>query len=278
MSITTPIQPPATRDPMRTLLAGGARPQPPGALTACLAFFHRSLLKLKHVPEQLFDATVLPIVTTLIFTYLFGGSLAASPRDYLQYLLPGILVMSVLMLTMYAGMGMNKDLETGTFDRFRTMHVWRPAPLVGQLLGDMIRYALTTVIIVAVGTALGFRAGGGVAGIAAAAGLVILFAFAISWIWLFLGVTMRSEKSVMGLSMSLLMPLIFLSNIFVQPGNLPGWLRVIVEANPITHATTAARSLAAGTWDAPQVLWTLLWALGIAVVAGAASTWAYNRR
>lgn len=265
------------RDGIRALLSGGDRPEPPGALTASSAFFGRSLLKLRHVPEQLFDATVLPIATTLIFTYLFGGALADSPRDYLQYLLPGILVMSVLLLTMYTGMGINKDLATGTFDRFRTMHVWRPAPLVGQLLGDGIRYALTVVIILVVGLILGFRASGGVGGVAAAAGLVIAFAFAVSWIWLFVGLMMRSEKAVMGLSMAVLMPLAFVSNIFVEPETLPGWLKFIVEINPVTHVVTASRALVAGDWDAPQILWTVFWVAGITLVGGIASTWAYDR-
>ena len=102
------------------VLAPGERPPRPSALSASLTFGWRAMLKIKHVPEQLFDVTAFPIIMTLMFTYLFGGALAGSTREYLQFFLPGIMVTSVVMITMYTGVGLNTDIEKGVFDRFRS--------------------------------------------------------------------------------------------------------------------------------------------------------------
>lgn len=251
---------------------------PPGPARACWLFASRSLLKIKHVPEQLIDALGMPIVTTVLFTYLFGGALASSPTEYLQYLLPGIMVMSVLMLTMYTGMGISKDLSTGAFDRFRTMDVWRPAPLVGQLVSDGLRYLLTAIVITLVGIVLGYRPGGGITGVLAAIAVVVLFAFSVSWIWLLLGIQMRNEKSVMGASMGLILPLAFVSNIFLDPATMPGWLQAIVKVNPVTHTVTAARDLSSGAGVTTDFWIALASCAAIVLVTAPLSVRAYNRR
>jgi ABC-2 type transport system permease protein len=205
MSTTTATEtptPPAVYVPsaetLGAVLAPGARPPRPGPLSASLSFGWRAMLRIKHVPEQLFDVTAFPIIMTLMFTYLFGGALAGSTREYLQYLLPGILVTSVVMITMYTGVGLNTDIEKGVFDRFRSLPVWRPAALVGMILGDMLRYVLAAMVILAVGLVLGFRPAGGLAGVAAAIGLLVVFSFAFSWVWTMFGLILRSERSVMG--------------------------------------------------------------------------------
>src|SRR5829696_1996367 len=155
---------------LRAVLAPGDAPARPSALSASVTFGWRAMLKIKHVPEQLFDVTAFPIIMTLMFTYLFGGALAGSTSEYLQYLLPGIMVTSVVMITMYTGVGLNTDIEKGVFDRFRTLPLWRPAALVGMILGDMLRYVLAGSVILTVGLVLGFRPGGGVGGVVAGLG------------------------------------------------------------------------------------------------------------
>ena len=126
------------------------------------------MLKIKHVPEQLFDVTAFPIIMTLMFTYLFGGALAGSATEYLQFLLPGIMVTSVVMITMYTGVGVNTDIEKGVFDRFRTLPIWRPSALVGAIFGDVLRYvAGRRRSSSVVGLILGFRPDGGVVGVLA---------------------------------------------------------------------------------------------------------------
>lgn len=119
--------PAASRAP-RSLLPEAPRPAPPGAIAASAVFGRRALLKIKHVPEQLLDVIAIPVVFTLMFTYLFGGALAGSTSKYLQYLLPGTLVMAVLLVTMYAGVGLNADVSRGVSDRFRVLPLWRLAP------------------------------------------------------------------------------------------------------------------------------------------------------
>ncbi|TYC07158.1 ABC transporter permease [Micromonospora sp. WP24] len=263
---------------LATVLAPGDRPARPSALSASLTFGWRALLKIKHVPEQLFDVTAFPIIMVLMFTYLFGGALADSPRDYLQFFLPGIMVTSVVMITMYTGIGLNTDIEKGIFDRFRTLPVWRPAALVGMIFGDVLRYVLAAVVILGVGLVLGFRPDGGLMGVAVGIGLLVIFSFAFSWVWTFFGLVLRSEKSVMGVSMMVLFPLTFLSNVFVEPSTMPGWLQAFVKANPITHLVAAVRAAMAGESDATNTMWLLLWSAGFVVVFGTLTMYRYNRR
>ncbi|MEU1969828.1 ABC transporter permease [Micromonospora sediminicola] len=260
------------------VLAPSARPSRPNALTASLIFAGRALLKIKHVPEQLFDVTALPIIMTLMFTYLFGGALAGDTGTYLQFFLPGVMVTSVVMITMYTGLGLNLDIEKGVFDRIRTLPVWRPAALVGMIFGDVLRYAVASVVILLLGLALGFRPSGGVVGVLAGVGLIIAFSFAMSWAWTLIGLTMRSEKSVMSISMLILFPLTFLSNVYVEPSTMPGWLQAFVKANPITHLTSAVRSVMQGAPDGRYVAYTLAWAAGFVAVFGPLTMIKYNRK
>jgi ABC-2 type transport system permease protein len=263
---------------LSAVLARSARPKRPSAWSAAVTFGWRAMLKIKHVPEQLFDVTAFPIIMTLMFTYLFGGALAGSTRDYLQFFLPGIMVTSVVMITMYTGIGLNTDIEKGVFDRFRTLPVWRPAALVGMIFGDVLRYILAATTIMVVGLILGFRPQGGVPGVLGGIALLVVFSFAFSWIWTMFGLFLRSEKSVMGVSMLVLFPLTFLSNVFVDPRTMPGWLQAFVEVNPISHLVSAIRSIMAGAWDMAEITWTLASSAVLVVVFGTLTMRLYNRK
>ncbi|GAA0911391.1 ABC transporter permease [Virgisporangium aurantiacum] len=263
---------------LAAVMAPGQRPKRPNALSASVTFGWRAMLKIKHVPEQLFDVTAFPIIMTLMFTYLFGGALAGSPREYLQYLLPGIMVTSVVMITMYTGVGLNTDIEKGVFDRFRTLPVWRPAALVGMIFGDLLRYVLAATVITGVGLVLGYRPGGGLPGVVAGIVLLVVFSFAFSWIWTLLGLILRTEKSVMGVSMLVLFPLTFLSNVFVQPTTMPGWLQAFVDVNPITHLVAAVRAMMDGDWDSGETVWVLVASVVITAIFGTLTMRAYNRK
>ena len=176
MTVTV-VDPVITEDALREALATTSRPPRPSALSASLSFGWRAMLKIKHVPLQLFDVTAFPIMFVLLYTYLFGGALAGSPREYLQGLLPGILVMNVTWITMYTGQGLKLDMDKGVFDRFRSLPIWRPAVLVGMLLADAVRYTISCVVMLALGLALGFRPDGGVLGVLAAVALLLVFSF-----------------------------------------------------------------------------------------------------
>ena len=219
-----------------------------------------------------------PIMFTLLFTYLFGGALAGSTDAYIQFLLPGILVQTVVMITMYTGVTLNKDIEKGVFDRFRSLPIWRPSPLVGALLGDVVRYSLASVIVLALGLAIGFRPAGGIVGVVASIALLLLFSFCLSWVWTMIAMIVRTESAVMGVSMFILFPLAFASNIFVDPQTMPGWLQAFVEVNPVSFLVTSIRSLMAGEPDAAALAVTMAICAGFLAVFGPITMRLYNRK
>jgi len=239
-------------------LSQEARPSRASALSASLTLGWRAVLKIKHVPFQLFDVTVFPIMMTVMFTYLFGGALAGSTEAYLQYLLPGIVVQTIVFLTVYTGVGLNTDITKGLFDRFRSLPIWQPAPIVGALLGDLMRYALAALVVMIVGLVLGFRPEAGPVGVILAIALMLVFASAVSWLWIIVGMLVRSPESVMTTSFLLLFPMTFISNIFVDPATMPDWLQTVVAFNPVTHLATASRGLMHGGVATGDVVWVLV--------------------
>jgi ABC-2 type transport system permease protein len=255
---TTPARPPSPPEPateraLHAALAAGARPPRPGPLSAAMTFGWRGMLKIKHVPEQLLDVTITPVLFLLMFTYLFGGAVAGSTSEYLQYLLPGVLAQSVLFTCVYSGVALNTDITKGVVDRFRSLPIWRPAPLVGAVLGDSVRYAIAATVVAVLGLVMGYRPGGGAGGMLAAMLLVVCFAFGLSWVFTTVGLVMRSPSAVMNTGFMALFPLIFLSNVFVAPSTLPAWLEAFVDVNPISHLVTATRHLMAGDVVAEEI-------------------------
>lgn len=235
-----------------------ARPPRPSALSASLTFGWRALLKIKHVPEQLADVIFIPILFTLMFTYLFGGALAESTGEYLQFLLPGTLVMTLVLVSVYTGVGLNTDITKGSFDRFKSLPIWRPAAVVGALLGDAARNTLAAAIVIALGLVMGFRPDGGLVGVLLAVAVLLVFSFSLAWIWTALALVLRTPSSVSNVSLLFVFPLTFASNVFVQPQTMPGWLRAFVDVNPISHVVTAERALMNGTATADEIGWVLL--------------------
>ena len=236
------------------------------------------MLKFRHVPEQLFDLVMTPIMFTLLFTFVFGGALAGSPREYLQFFLPGILVQTVCFNAVYSGMGLSTDLGKGLFDRFRTLPIWPLAPFAGLMVGDVLRHLIAGLIILGIGLVLGYRPEAGVAGVAA--GFLLLFAvgFGMGWIFIVLGLLIRTPTTVMTLGFTLLFPLVFASNIMVDPATMPGWLRAVVEANPVTWMTTAIRGLMGGGATVGQVGLALLFPAALTLVLAPVTLWLYARK
>ncbi len=273
-----PDQTPADIDSILAALQSGERPKRPSLISASITQGWRALLKIKHVPEQLFDVTIFPIMMTLMFTYLFGGALAGSTKEYLQFFLPGILVQSIVFITMYTGVGLNVDHEKGVFDRFRSLPIWHPSAIVGPLLGDAVRYSIASAVIVVLGLILGFRPDGGVVGVVGGVVLLLVFAFSLSWIWTLFGLILRTEKSVMGVSMMLLFPLTFASNIFVSPTTMPGWLEAFVKVNPISWLVTSVRGLMHGNADGADIVKTLVASAVLVAIFAPLTMRAYRRK
>ena len=259
------------------LLAMGARPHPASALSAVTTLAWRALLKIKHVPFQLFDVTVTPIMFTLLFTYIFGGALAGTPRQYIQFLLPGVLVQTIVFITVYTGVGLNTDIRKGLYDRFRSLPMWQPAPLFGALAGDVLRYSFASGLIIVIGVIIGFRPAGGAVGVLLALLLVLTFAFALSWLWIIVGMLMKTPESVMTMSFVFLMPLTFMSNIFVELSTMPPWLQAVVGRNPVTHLADASRGLMHGTPAGADVVWVLVASAVIVAVAAPIALRMYHK-
>jgi ABC-2 type transport system permease protein len=279
MNLTTPDAATlgADEEAVRKAISSTARPPKASPLSAALSFGWRGMLKVKHVPEQLLDVTITPVMFVLMFTYLFGGAIAGSTSEYLRYILPGILVMSVLFTTVYSGVALNTDLTKGVVDRFRSLPIWRPAPLVGSLIGDSVRYLIAGTVIIVLGLALGYRSDGGVGGVLAALGLVVVFAFGLSWVFTTIGLVMRSPNAVMNAGFMGIFPVTFLSNAFVDPETLPAGLEAFVNANPISILIDATRGLMEGNPSAGDIGIVLATAAILTLVFAPLTTRLYQR-
>ncbi len=263
---------------LRKALASTPRPPRVSAASAAMAFGWRGMLKVRHVPEQLLDVTITPVMFVLMFTYLFGGAISGSTGEYLDYILPGILVMSVLFTTVYSGVALNTDLTKGVVDRFRSLPIARPAPLIGALLGDTMRYLVAGTVIVVLGVILGYRPGAGVPGVLAAMALVIVFAFGLSWVFTTLGLLLRSPNAVMNAGFMAIFPLTFLSNVFVDPATLPSALEAFVNVNPISILADASRGLMEGGADGSDIMISLGTAAALTAIFAPLTTHLYRSR
>jgi len=249
----------------------------PSALSNALVFGWRAVLKFKHVPEQLFDLVMTPIMFTLLFTFVFGGALAGSPGNYLQVFLPGILVQTVMFNSVYSGMGLSTDLGKGLFDRFRSLPIWSLSPFAGLMVGDVLRHLIAGGIILTIGLILGYRPEAGVFGVLGAFAMLLTIGFGTGWIFIVLGLLIRTPMTVMTIGFTFMFPLIFASNIMVDPATMPGWLRAFVNVNPVSLMTSAMRGLMAGTatWD--QIGVALIAPTGITLVLAPLTIWLYRR-
>jgi ABC-2 type transport system permease protein len=264
-------------DAMQAALTPRSRPPVPGAWSASLTFGWRAVLKIKHVPQQLFDVTAFPIMFTLLFTYLFGGALEGSTSEYAQFAIPGILVQTVAFITMYTGVALNTDISKGVFDRFRSLPIWRSSVLVGALFADLARYAFAALVVFVLGVILGFRPDN-VAGVLLAFVLLLVFSLSLTTIWTIFGLTLKTPESVMQSSIMILFPLVFLTNIWVSEDTMPGWLQAIVKVNPVTRVVVAVRDLMYGTVSGANIGWALLSCAVITALFTPVTLGLYNRK
>jgi ABC-2 type transport system permease protein len=254
-----------------------ARPPAPSALSNALVFGWRAVLKFKHVPEQLFDLVMTPIMFTLLFTFVFGGALAGSPGSYLQVFLPGILVQTVMFNAVYSGMGLSTDLGKGLFDRFRSLPIWSLSPFAGLMVGDVLRHVIAGSIILTIGLILGYRPEAGILGVLAAFALLVIIGFGTGWIFIVLGLLIRTPMTVMTIGFTFMFPLIFASNIMVDPATMPAWLRAFVVVNPVSLMTSAMRGLMAGSATVEQVSLALIAPVTLTVILAPLTIWLYRR-
>ncbi len=263
----------------RTTPQAVPRTRPWGLARHSFALAGRSLTKARRNPGMLLDALLLPVIFLLLFVYLFGGAVSGSTRDYLQYVFPGVLVMTTILTGLVAsGLNINIDIKKGVFDRFRSLPIGRSAPLIGSVLGDAIRYVVTLGALFALGSPLGFRVQTGPLSALAAGALAITFGFCLSWINVLLGVLIKETSVVQSVAFLGIFPLAFGTTMVAPAETLPGWLQVWVEVNPVTHAVDATRGLLLGGPVAGPVVNTLLWSAGFLAVFAPLAVHAYRRR
>ena len=248
------------------------------SLQQTLTLAWRSLLQLRRNPWELMDFSIQPILFLLLFLYVFGGAVAGSTAAYLDFILPGVIVMNLVFVTVYVGHGLNTDLTRGVFDRFRALPIARWSPLAGRILADMVKQAWCVLLLLVVGFLLGFRLGAPAWGVLVMLLLLLVFAFAMSWIMVLVGVMARDPEHVQLFGFTALFPVTFLSNVFVPLETLPPLVRTVVAANPVSLLSEAARGLLSGGPVLEPALWSLVWAGVITVVFAPLSLWALNRR
>jgi oleandomycin transport system permease protein len=250
----------------------------PEAIQQTLTLAWRTLVQIRHNPYELLDMSIQPIMFIVLFTYVFGGAIAGSTGAYLTFALPGVIVMNMIFLTMYVGMGLNTDLTKGVFDRLRSLPLARWAPMAGRILADLVKQAWSIALLLVVGFILGFRVSTDGWGVLGAVVLLLVFALAFSWISVLVGVIAKDPEKVQLFGFTALFPVTFVSNVFVQTETMPGWLQPVVKANPVSILSDAARGLIVGGPVAQPVMWSLLWAAGIAAVFAPLAVVRFKRR
>jgi oleandomycin transport system permease protein len=269
---------PTARSVVPRAPAAGGGGGPLRLLRHSVVLAKRGLIKTTRTPEALIDVTLQPVIFLLLFVYLFGGAIAGSQHEYLQYVLPGLLVQSLLFGSIAIGVNLNTDIDKGVFDRFRSLPIARSAPLIGAVLSDVVRYVILSVVLVGTGYVMGFRIGTNPLELVAACLLGIAFALCLCWVSVVVGLVARSSGAVQGILFLVMFPMTFGSNVFVPTSTLPGWLQTFVEVNPATHLTSAVRGLMNGGEVLSPVLWSLAWMAAFLVVFFPLALRAYRRR
>jgi oleandomycin transport system permease protein len=270
---TTPITqaPPPVSAPEQ-----GTRPFP--LLRHSLVLAGRAVRKIRRTPEQFIDVTLQPIIFVILFVYVFGGAISGSTHDYLQYVLPAIMVQTVLFSSLSIGVNLNTDIKKGVFDRFRSLPIGRSAPLIGAVSAEVVRFSTSVIVLMGFGYALGFRVGTDPLSALAGCLLAIAFALCMSWVAVFLGTWLRESGAVQGIGFLVMFPLTFGSNMFVPTSSLPGWLQGWVKINPVTHLTDAIRGLLVGGPVAAPVGWSVLTGAIILAIFAPLAVATYRRK
>jgi ABC-2 type transport system permease protein/oleandomycin transport system permease protein len=242
-----------------------------------LVLARRSLLRIRRQPDLLVGFTIQPIMFVLLFVYVFGGAIETPGLDYVDYLIPGIIVQSMVFGGFVTALGLAEDLKKGLIDRFRSLPMWAPAVLTGRILADVGTNVIQLVVMFAVGIAVGFRFATSAAEIAAGILLLLLIGYAFSWVFAFIGLSASSPEASNAYGFTILFPVTFVSSAFVPPETMPGWLQPIAENNPFTTMVDAARALFLGTPAGNDVWGAVAWCFAIILVFGALSVWRYRR-
>ncbi|MEU4271301.1 ABC transporter permease [Streptomyces sp. NPDC026092] len=232
------------------------------------ALVRRNALQIKQDPESMFDAVLMPIIFVLLFVYVFGGAISGKGNNdaYVNYVVPGLMAMMGMNIAMAVGTGVNDDFKKGVMDRFRTMPIARSSVLIAKIVVEIGRMLIATAILLGMGFILGLEIKTSVLDLFGAIGLSMVFGASLMWIFILLGLTMKTAQAVQGMAMLVLMPLQFGSSIFAPTSSMPGWLETFTDYNPLSNLADAARAMINGTPVGDSVWMTLGWAVVITAV------------
>ena len=247
------------------------------AVSDMLVLAKRSLLRIPRQPDLLLGFTIQPVMFVLLFVYVFGGAIETGPFDYVEFVMPGIIVQSVAFGGFVTALGLAEDLKKGLIDRFRSLPMWSPAVLTGRILADVGTNIIQLAIMFAVGFAVGFWFRTSVAEVIAGIALLLLIGYAFSWVFAFIGLTASSPEAANGFGFTILFPITFISSAFVPPETMPDWLQPIAENNPFTTMVDAVRALFIGTPAGNDVWGAVAWCFAIIAVFAPLSAWRYRR-
>ncbi|HUE27293.1 MAG TPA: ABC transporter permease [Solirubrobacteraceae bacterium] len=256
---------------------------PPGGpfrfLRDTLLITRRHLLRTWRTPQIMIFSAIMPVMFVLLFRYVFGGALhVPGYRHYVDYLIPGIVVQTVLFGGSSTAVGMAEDLSSGITDRFRSLPTQRGAILAARTLGDMLRLSYTVALVIAVGLLVGFRFHAGALDIAGGIGIALLFGYACSWLFALVALLVRHSETAQMAAFMVTFPIVFASSIFASPATMPSWLRAFADAQPVTRIVNALRTMTEGTGAIGRpALYAIVWSLGILVVAATLATLRFRR-
>jgi ABC transporter DrrB family efflux protein len=254
------------------------RVSPREAISHALTIMRRNLLHIRSDPEQLVGMTIQPLMFLVLFVYVFGGAIARSSREYLQFALPGILVQGIAFTGFQTALGLNVDFQRGLIDRFRSLPISRAAVVSGRILADAVRVVWGVLIIVGFGVLLGFRFHGGFVAAIGALAVAALFGVTVAWPMSFIGVVAKTPEAVNTWGFMIILPLTFASSVFAPASTMPGWLQAFVKVNPITKVVDATRGLMLGGPVARPLWQALAWMAAITAVFAPLAINRYRRR
>ena len=247
------------------------------AVSDTVVIAKRSLKRIRRQPDLLVGFTIQPVMFVLLFVYVFGGAIDTGDLDYVDFLMPGIIVQSMVFGGFVTALGLADDLKKGLIDRFRSLPMWQPAVVSGRILADVGTNVIQLVVMFAVGIAAGFRFATSFPEVAAGIALLLLFGYAFSWVFAFIGLSASSPEASNAYGFTILFPITFVSSAFVPVESMPGWLQPVAEHNPFTSMVDAARALFVGTPAGNDIWLAILWTIAITLVFAALSVWRYRQ-
>ena len=237
----------------------------------------RNLIGIARTPQLLVFATIQPILFVLLFRYVFGGAIDVPGVSYVDYLIPGIIVQTVVFGATSTAVGLSEDMSKGIIDRFRSLPMSRSAVLGGRTIADLVRNVFVVLLMIAVGTAVGFRFHNGFLPAVAAVFVALLLGYCLSWVFAFIGLTVADPESAQLAGFLPIFPLVFASSVFTSTQSMPGWLQAFAKVQPITRAADTVRALTQGGPVAANLIWTLLWSIAILAVFAPLAVRRYRR-